>query len=149
MYIVINKYDENNVLFSNPINNTIINEGQFIRIMYSSDNIMLNGIYFAIKLQTCRREKYYNKYKYTFNVHDNADLIQHLTNVEYNILHKIDINNNKIPQYKIQDLLSSGSIKSLHVSTNNSFVLKISGIWETQFEYGLTYKLLTVNPSVV
>ncbi len=149
MYIVINNYDENNVLFSNSINNTIINDGQFIRIMYSSDNIMLNGLYFAINLQSCRREKYYNKYKYTFNVHDNADIIQYLKNVEYNIIDKIDINKYKLPQYKIHELLASGIIKSLYVSNNNSFVLKISGVWETQFEYGLTYKLLTINPSVV
>jgi hypothetical protein len=149
MYIVINKYDENNVLFSNPINNTIINDGQFIRIMYSSDNIMLNGLYFAINLQSCRREKYYNKYKYTFNVHDNADIIEYLKNVEYNILDKIDTNKYKLPQYKINELLANGNIKSLHLSNNNSFILKISGVWETQFEYGLTYKLLTINPSVV
>jgi hypothetical protein len=29
--------------------------------------------------------------------------------------------------------------------TTCSFILKISGIWETQYNYGLTYKFIKVN----
>ena len=47
MNIVINmnQYDENNIFFCEPIKNNIMNDGTFIRIIYSTNNIVLNGIY--------------------------------------------------------------------------------------------------------
>ena len=57
-------------------------------------------------------------------------------------------NSNKIVSYKIYDQIKCGYIK-LFMDVGNksqiSFVLKISGIWETQYNYGLTYKFLNVN----
>ena len=46
----MNQYDENNIFFCEPIKNNIMNEGNFIRILYSTHNILLNGIYLLIKL---------------------------------------------------------------------------------------------------
>jgi hypothetical protein len=54
----------------------------------------------------------------------------------------------KTPSYKIYDQIKSGYIKVFSDVTNrqnNSFILKISGIWETQNNYGLTYKFIKVN----
>ena len=44
----IEQYDENNVYFFDPIKNNIMNDGTFIRILYSTENFMLNGIYLHI-----------------------------------------------------------------------------------------------------
>ena len=38
----IEQYDENSIFFCEPIKNTIMNEGTFIRILYSTNNITLN-----------------------------------------------------------------------------------------------------------
>ena len=46
----IEQYDENNVYFFDPIKNNIMNDGTFIRILYSTENFMLNGIYLHITL---------------------------------------------------------------------------------------------------
>jgi hypothetical protein len=69
-----------------------------------------------------------------------------LKKIEENILNKIDVKN-KTPQYKIFEQLQSGNIKifnDVHVKTNCVFTLKISGIWETQTSYGLTYKFIKI-----
>ena len=53
--------------------------------------------------------------------------------------------NNKIPQYKIHEQLQNGNIKiftDIGNKQTSSFILKISGIWETQYNYGLTYKFI-------
>jgi hypothetical protein len=58
--------------------------------------------------------------------------------------------NKKIQRKIIYDTLNNGVIKLFPndekdvISNNNSFILKISGIWENDTEYGLTYKLLCI-----
>jgi hypothetical protein len=47
----------------------------------------------------------------------------------------------------IYDKLQTGNIKTFHdVGIHNqlSFILKISGIWETSDSYGLTYKFIKI-----
>ena len=58
---------------------------------------------------------------------------------------------NKTPQFKVKEQVNNGYLK-LHLNDMNfdtkniSLVLKISGIWETEFSYGLTYKFSRVEP---
>lgn len=141
----MNQYDENNIFFCEPIKNNIINEGNFIRILYSTHNILLNGIYLLIKLNDISCEKYYNKYKCCFNPLNHKDIIENIKIIEENILKKIDIK--KIPQFKIIEQLKNGNIKLFNTidENNSSFIVKISGIWETACNYGLTYKFIKVN----
>jgi hypothetical protein len=48
---------------------------------------------------------------------------------------------------KIYEQLRNGNIKLFNEVNKSfcSFILKISGIWETQFNYGLTYKFIKIN----
>ena len=141
----IKQYNEDNIYFCDPIKNNIMNDGKFIRILYSTNNILLNGIYLLISLNDITCDKYYNKYKCNFNVQNNKDIIDSLKNIEENILNKIEIN--KLPQLKIYEQLKNGNIKLFNEVNKNvcSFILKISGVWETQFNYGLTYKFIKIN----
>jgi hypothetical protein len=144
----IDQYDENNVFFCEPIKNNVMNEGNFIRILYSNSLFVLNGINLLIPLCEINIEKYYNKYKCTFNPIAHKDLIESLRIIEDGLLRKYNIRN-KIPQYKINDQIKNGNIKlfldSTDKLTNGNFMLKISGIWETETHYGLTYKFLKAN----
>ncbi len=145
----IEQYDENNIFFCEPIKNNIMLEGNFIRILYSTYNVTLNGIYLLIELNDIISEKYYNKNKCSFNVNSHKELIEKIKVIEENLLKKIEIKN-KIPQCKIYEQLTNGNIKFFcdnnNNKTTNSFILKISGIWETQINYGLTYKFTKINP---
>ena len=75
-------------------------------------------------------------------------MIESLRIIEDGLLRKYNIRN-KIPQYKINDQIKNGNIKlfldSTDKLTNGNFMLKISGIWETETHYGLTYKFLKAN----
>ena len=124
-----------------------MNEGNFIRIIYSAQNFTLNGIYLLITLNDIICEKYYSKYRCTFNVSNHKDIIDNLKIIEEDLLKKCDIYN-KIPQYKINEQLKNGNLKIFNDIGNKStcsFILKISGIWETQYNYGLTYKFIKIN----
>lgn len=137
----IEQFNDNNIFLSEPIKNNIINDGNFIRIMYSNDIISFNGIYILVNLKNVICEKFYNKYKYSFDINDNKETINGLKIIEENILKKYY--SDKIPSYKIYDLLHLGYIKIYDYIENKSnfnIILKISGIWENDINYGLTYK---------
>jgi hypothetical protein len=138
----IDQYHEDNIFFCDPIKNNIMNDGNFIRIMYSTDTIVLNGIYLLLTLNDVICEKYYNKYKCMFNTNTHKDLIESIKIIEEQIVKKYTIPN-KTPQYKIYEQLMNGNIKifnDINNKTVGTFILKIAGIWETSNNYGLTYK---------
>ena len=136
----IEQYDDNNIFFCEPTKNNVMNEGNFIRILYSTHNFILNGIYLLITFNDISCEKYYTKYRCCFNVNTHIDIINNLKNIYENI--------NKLPQYKIYEQLRNGNLKiftDIGNKTICSFILKISGIWETEDKYGLTYKFIKIN----
>lgn len=143
----IEQYDKKNIFFCEPIKNNVINEGNFIRILYSTNNVVFNGIYLLITLNDLTCEKYYNKFKCIFNVNTHKDLINDIKIIEEDIL-KICAIEEKIPQFKIYEQLKNGNFKVFSDISNKSvcsFIMKISGIWETQLNYGLTYKFIKVD----
>jgi hypothetical protein len=140
----IDQYNDNFVYFCDPIKNNIMNNGNFIRILYSTSIFVLNGIYLNISINQLTIEKYFNKYKCSFDIGAHTNLIQRIKIIEENILRKINILG-KSPQYKIYEQISNGNIKIFSDNIDNitnNFLLKIAGIWETEYHYGLTYKFI-------
>jgi len=140
----IDQYNEDYVFFCDPIKNNVMNDGNFIRIIYSSPLFILNGIYLSISINHLSIEKYYNKFKCTFDINTYQDLIDKIREIEFGILNKINLKD-KIPQPKIYDQFKNGNIKIFSDNIekiNNKFLLKIAGIWETEKDYGLTYKFI-------
>jgi hypothetical protein len=143
----IDQYDDNNIFFCEPTKNNVMNEGNFIRILYSTNNFILNGIYLLVTFNDIICEKYYSKYRCCFNVNSHIDIINNLKVIEEEIIKKYEAMN-KTPQYKIYEQLRNGNLKiftDIGNKTVCSFILKISGIWETEDKYGLTYKFIKVN----
>jgi hypothetical protein len=140
------QYNEDHVYFSDPIKNNIMNNGNFIRIMYSTPYFVLNGIYLLVSIVYISTDKYYNKFRCSFDIHRYKDIIDKIYNIEDGILKKCNIHG-KLPQYKISEQLKNGTIKIFSNNLeqiNSSFLLKIAGIWETDNEYGLTYKFINI-----
>jgi hypothetical protein len=140
----IDQYDDNCIFFCDPIKNNIMPDGKFIRILYSNENLVLNGVYLLVIINDYTCEKYYNKYRCCFNNATHLGLIQGLKEIEESILHKINIPD-KTPQFKIYEQFNNGSIKVFNEvasKSSNDFIIKISGIWETPVKYGLTYKII-------
>jgi hypothetical protein len=49
---------------------------------------------------------------------------------------------------KIYEQMKNGNVKvfnEVYNKSSGSFILKISGVWETQTNYGLTYKFIKAN----
>jgi hypothetical protein len=147
----IDQYDFNNIYFCEPVKNNVMTDGFFIRILYSTPTFVINGINIFISLNDVTIEKYYNKYKCSFNANVHKQIIEGIKELEENLLKHVNIKN-KIPQFKIYEQIRNGNIKifyenaeKINNNNNNLFMLKISGIWETEFHYGVTYKFVKIN----
>ena len=142
----LEQYKEDHVYFLEPIKNNIMNNGKFIRIVYSTPLFTLNGIYISFNINNTSIDKYYNKYKCSFDTTQYKEFIDKLKIFEEGLIKKIGIID-KIPQYKIYEQFKNGNIKVFSDTSDkigSHFLLKIAGVWETVTEYGLTYKFLII-----
>ena len=143
----LEQYNDKYIYFCDSIKNNVMNEGNFIRILYSTSKFSLNGVYLTFYLNDVTVEKYYNKYKCSFQIYSHKELFEQINKIEDNLLKKVSIKH-KIPQYKITEQLRNGNIKIFSDTppkeNSNQYLLKISGIWETDLYYGVTYKFLII-----
>lgn len=147
--IEVENFKDECLFYNSPVKNTVMDDSNFIRILYSNKLFTLNGIFIKIKFNITSIEKYFNKFKCSFNIQENKTLIDKLSMIEDKILENCSLKN-KNARKKISEQLLSGNIKlftdSPISSNSNSYLLKISGIWETDTEYGITYKFVnTLN----
>ena len=90
--------------------------------------------------------KIHNKTIIQINVNENIEIINNLSSVEQQLLnYYTQLNNiNKRSVYSLKDNLLSGNIRIYKQNNFNNarLFLKISGIWETDNEIGITYKFI-------
>jgi hypothetical protein len=147
MNISLNKenYSIDNVYFYDPIKNSVIENSNFIRIIYSNSSVSINGIFIKIEFDFINKTNDFTKQKFIINPYDNQIIINYIKTIEYDIIEKINIKNKK-KIYKIYEQLMSGYIKNIDNNNyTNNFILKISGLWESEKEYGLTFKFIDFN----
>ena len=146
----IDSYDNNHIFFTDPIQNTVISDSEFVRIIYSNNDIILKGIYLYISLSNITLDVYYNKYKCVFCKKINNTVISQLENLEKSILNKYTTS--KKPEYSIHNQIMNGYIKIFTSSpakyktdNNIQLILKVSGIWENDNTYGVTFKFIPIE----
>jgi translation elongation factor EF-G len=108
--VPINDFNINNVFFQDSIKNTIMDNSQFARVVYSNDFFIGNGIFIDFNIPILNIDKSFNKYKCIFDNQVNYNLIQMITKIEYELMSKCNIKD-KIPMFRISEQLKNGYIK--------------------------------------
>lgn len=156
MYLTIipNDFKINNVIISDKSKNNIIENSFFYRMYYSNNLFSTNGIYIKFNLYDLEIEEYYSKIKCNFSRYDerNKMIIRQLTNIEHQIL-KNYIQLTQHPVYTIREQLMNYYIKLYHKDNNKhignisklTIILKISGLWLTNKEHGLTFRFVIMD----
>ena len=142
------QFQKNHIYFYEPIENTIMANSQFIKLIYSTEDLILNGLYILMNINISSKESYFKKMKYNFDLNNNRDLLNNIFRIEKEILNNYN-HSNKIQKLNIYESLNTSSLKIYPSSDSNkppnNFILKISGVWENEKEYGLTFKILPVG----
>ena len=149
MYVVLNidDFNINNIFYQEKVKNTVMDNSNFLRIVYSNEVFILNGIFIKFNLNLKTIEKSFNKYKCVFDNKQNTDLIAKISNMERNLMERNQQMIHKTPVFRISEQLNNGFLKIFNETAckeQNEFILKIYGIWETEYEYGLTYKFIDI-----
>ena len=145
IYSPIENINENSIYLLNPVKNRIIKNSCFIKLIISNENLTVNGIYIEIVVIDPKIETMFNKHRCYFSFEKNKNIIEKCKTIEDMILKKYKTKKKKV--YLINNQLSKGCIilSNCYPICKNNFILKISGIWESETEYGLSYKFITIN----
>ncbi len=146
--LTLEEFDENNIFLSEPIRNNLINNGTFVRFLYSTSEVVMNSLHFFLALKTTQSEKYFNKIKFSFSQSQNLDVINNFCWLEHYLLDKFCPKERKTQKYQLKEQLHSGCLKACideSMTEGKQLVLRISGIWMTEAEYGLTFKVHSTN----
>ncbi len=135
------------VTFCDPIKNNIVNNGTFSRITYSTSEVACNGLHVKTKLLFTENEKHFDKYKCHFTPKpenaaigkiEESILAEYCAGFQGGVLRKT-------PVHKLKEQFTAGNVKLMVDCPpvgNTEVIVKISGVWETETNYGLTYKLI-------
>jgi hypothetical protein len=136
-------FDFKYIFLGNIINNRILENSKFTRIYYSTPLCSFNGIYTLLFIDDIIESNYNNLFnnKLMINVEKNCVLLNNIKQLEEKILGVVEIKN-KTLTCNIYNELMKGFIKLNYKNNiyNSKIMLKISGIWETEDSYGLSYK---------
>jgi len=152
--------------FGTMVQNTDAVYSKFSRIVYSTKNVSLNGVAIRMELEGTQQDPHYNKVFVRFDPGHSANkqIVSQLCDIESDILNNYDDSVVRSPRRCVNLLrnqLTSGCIKvyvndrangvnanangigiGIGIGSACQFMLKICGIWETNDEYGMTYKFI-------
>jgi len=136
--------DMDNMFFIDKKRNIVMASGTFMKIAYSTEHMNMMGIAVHYPLITSIRNQFL-VLDFT-NAHVQK-CVESMCKLEEDILHAYlhSFGINKPAAYGLRTSLFMGAAKVHQEESsvaNVSFVLKISGVWESASTVGITYKIL-------
>lgn len=139
-----------NVQFLKVKKNIVMENSFFIKMIYTDENIVMNGIYLDIPLLSSKQTICPPSF-FCFSLEQHLPLVVRLVEMENDILQYYQYitpvhYEKKTPIYSLKSQLEKGYIKwgfskKPFPKTVQHICLKISGIWENDKEFGINYKI--------
>lgn len=155
-----------NNLFIADTKRNIIMDGHFTKIIYSNNFFTMNGLYILFPIELTSIENAMNKKQMKYNPYSqsNLNIIKEFANFEYRLLDyyrqlkqiSCSISNllSKQLYTGFMKIYTEYNTKNNLIQLNNDgeskktqsyYIIKVSGIWESPSEVGLTFKLFESN----
>jgi hypothetical protein len=145
------------IILNEPIKNSAVQYNYFYKLLYSTHIVSLTSIFLLFELNTLSFEN--DKIKFDKTTLNNS-VFSKLIELEDHILNLIVDSKNKL--YKLKEIYENqffkfslsddneniNSYNYLKHLNNRTFIIKISGIWESKDSIGLTFKFIKVNKFV-
>ena len=153
LLVLPNQFDSNYLYFLERKPNLIIEEAIFSKLLYSTKEFITTGLFIFIPFEISTI-KHTGISTIEFNTKINESIIQKIIEIEKQIMNSYFLQyqiKSKTPIYDISNKFQSGSLKIYSNNMHNknyttkrsvNYYIKISGIWETANQIGLTYKII-------
>ena len=137
-----NEFDISKVYFITPIKNRLLSNSSFYKLFYTPPLFILNTLYIKLDLKPLFTKQLDSKICVSFNVDKNKFMVSKVRDIETMILNRLPLNKTKTLNCSNQLLKGCLYVNNVYknVTKVNSLYVKISGIWESEKEYGLSYK---------
>lgn len=143
------------IIINEPIKNSAVQYNYFYKLLYSTPIVSLTSIFIIFELNNL----YFDNDKIKFDKTTlNNSVFNKLIELEEHVLNLV--RDTKIKLFKLKELYENQYFKySLSddnenlnnynhlndINNNKTFIIKISGIWESKESIGLTFKFIKVN----
>ena len=142
------------IILNEPIKNSAVQYNYFYKLLYSTNIVSLTSIFLLFELNNLSFEN--DKIRFIKSTLNNSvfskliELEEQLLNLiidSKNKLYKLkEIYENQFFKYSLSDEYENlNSYSYLNDLNNRTFIIKISGIWESKDSIGLTFKFIKVN----
>jgi hypothetical protein len=145
------------IILNEPIKNSAVQYNYFYKLLYSTHIMSLTSIFLLFELNNLSFEN--DKIKFDKTTVNN-NVFSKLIELEEHILNLIIDSKSKL--YKLKEIYENqffkfslsddneniSSYNNLKCLNNRTFIIKISGIWESKDTIGLTFKFIKVNKFV-
>tara|TARA_Y100000389_G_C17467914_1_gene527421 strand:- start:972 stop:1409 length:438 start_codon:yes stop_codon:yes gene_type:complete len=138
----VDALDTNCIFLNNPTLNTVIPYSQFYKVSYSNEDLTLSGLYLTMECTLKAHDRYNHKYVLTLS--NQKDYLELLRTLEIKLLSGI----NAKMRPKLYDSIKSGTIRFTERVPRRiirRLIIKISGVWQSKTECGLTYKFIPAS----
>ena len=150
MFLLLNLYDyEYYNLFYGPKKANMIMDGSFTKCIYSNEYVTLYGLFFDLPLKITspifsNASNIEISCFYKEIIHKLLEIEKHLLATYSNFLQKRNVNKNAV--FCLYNQIQTGYLKyyreSGYVNTIEHLYIKISGIWENDKDFGITFKII-------
>ena len=133
-------YNFSKVNYGSKDLNYMNNSSYFIKLFYHTSFVSMYGVFISLPFKNVVTIPSYNFSKVSFNVVLNESIISFIENIENQLLEPIK----KTKKLLLSTELRSGIIKVNEKNKQNKkeIIVKIIGIWESQYKCGLKYKFI-------
>jgi hypothetical protein len=138
----VDALDNNCIYLGNPALNTVLPYSQFYKVSYSNNDFTLSGLYLTMECTLESQDRYNHKYRLTLS--NKKDYLGLLRTLEIKLLSGINCKTRP----KLHDSIKSGTIRftdRVPQKIIKRLIIKISGVWQSKTECGLTYKFIPAS----
>lgn len=148
MIIPIDDVYNNAIQYGEKVNNIIIRDSLFVKLFYSTSTVVLNGIFIGTHFTNIKTKIQQEDTKIYFERDSNyQNTIDKLEEIEKNILYQYNGIHKQTPQFRLKQQFIRQYLKIPYNVESNELrlLIKISGIWITNTEYGITFKFIPIK----
>ncbi len=117
------------IYFGEPVQNTIMENSRFVKLIYSDQIVIMNGLYFEIPLNITNKTIYFRRNKYFFDMNNEAaqNIIKGAQDIELAILEKYMGSRQSIYSKEHESLLSKNMKPMVYDSFQHGCIKSESG----------------------
>jgi hypothetical protein len=146
LLLPLSSFREDEVVWTESVPNTLVEEGRFTRLMYSTPEWVMGSVYVSVVSGDPVWRVMGSRWKEGGGLLDcpqGPQIVAQLEALEATLLGQGAVEGKEAHWGLTECIRRPGSLRATYATGSpTTLVLRISGVWETRTQFGLTFKFL-------